>query len=117
MIEDAFEKKFGIPVLPNEAAEGEQAKLINKRGIYKDCYKASNAYTDFQLRPNFPIAMVVVCLVFCRPFVGPAYIKVTLLESFPSGFARDPTLCQVVFYMYTQVVVKYVWVIVNISRV
>lgn len=33
--------------------------IINRRGIYKDLYKSGKEYEDYQLRPNFPIAMTV----------------------------------------------------------
>jgi len=49
-ISDNFEKYFYI----SEACEN---NMINKRCIYKDTYLSTNKYTDFQLRPNFPIAM------------------------------------------------------------
>ena len=32
---------------------------MNHRGIYKDVYRGKKEYRDYQLRPNFPIAMVV----------------------------------------------------------
>ena len=35
-------------------------ELINKRGIYKDSFFAKPFYADFQLRPNFFVAMAVV---------------------------------------------------------
>uniref|UniRef100_A0A914BV47 Glycogen debranching enzyme n=1 Tax=Acrobeloides nanus TaxID=290746 RepID=A0A914BV47_9BILA len=35
-------------------------KLVNKRGILKDSYESSEGYTDFQLRPNFCIALNAV---------------------------------------------------------
>ena len=37
------------------------SRLVNRRGIYKDTYRSSKEYADYQLRPNFPIAMVTVC--------------------------------------------------------
>lgn len=31
--------------------------LVNRKGIYKDTYRSSKRYTDYQLRPNLCIAM------------------------------------------------------------
>ena len=59
-IQSAFEKKFWISKEPNLNIEGEETNIIHKRGIYKDCYKATNRFTDYQFRPNFPMAMAVV---------------------------------------------------------
>ena len=70
LIQASFEKYFWIPL---DAAKIEQCgqhslKLVNRRGIYKDSVGASQLWADYQLRPNFPIAMAVVgwrnC---CRP--------------------------------------------------
>lgn len=57
-IQANFEKYFWVNLQP---INGElRPDLINKRGIYKDSYGSSYEYTDFQLRCNFPIAMVAV---------------------------------------------------------
>ncbi|KAL9630498.1 MAG: hypothetical protein Q9164_006382 [Protoblastenia rupestris] len=59
-IKQNFERCYYIPT---DQAEDEQhdvnSSLINRRGIYKDLYKAGKEYEDYQLRPNFPIAMTV----------------------------------------------------------
>lgn len=60
-LQKAFEAGFwvsGDPEDPNE----KHPELVHKRGIYKDSYGASSPWCDYQLRPNFTIAMVVVGL-------------------------------------------------------
>lgn len=56
LIQKNFEKHFYISATP----EPGDSELINRRGIYKDSVNASQPWTDYQLRPNFPIAMAVV---------------------------------------------------------
>ena len=46
-----FEKQFYI-------SSDHSSHLVNRRHIYKDTVGASHPWCDYQLRPNFPIAMV-----------------------------------------------------------
>lgn len=58
-IQDNFEKLFYVSEDPSDFNE-KNPNLVHKRGIYKDSYGASSPWCDYQLRPNFTIAMVVV---------------------------------------------------------
>lgn len=53
LIGENFEREFFV-------ADDCTDKLANKHGIYKDTVGATQSWADFQLRPNFTIAMVAV---------------------------------------------------------
>ncbi|XP_061746464.1 glycogen debranching enzyme [Nerophis ophidion] len=62
-IQQSFEPCFwvsGEPMDPNE----KRPDLVHKKGIYKDSVGASSPWCDYQLRPNFSIAMVVAPELF-----------------------------------------------------
>lgn len=53
-----FERCYFIPVDPQDDAQYDvDAKIINRRGIYKDLYKSGKPFEDYQLRANFTVAM------------------------------------------------------------
>jgi glycogen debranching enzyme len=55
-----FERTFYVPRTPEEDGDYDvNSKIVNRRGIYKDLYRSGKEYEDYQLRPNFPVAMSV----------------------------------------------------------
>ncbi|XP_030259204.1 glycogen debranching enzyme isoform X1 [Sparus aurata] len=62
-LQQSFEAAFWVSGSPNDPNE-KHPDLVHKRGIYKDSYGASSPWCDYQLRPNFTIAMVVAPELF-----------------------------------------------------
>ncbi|EIE82182.1 glycogen debranching enzyme [Rhizopus delemar RA 99-880] len=65
LLQANFERVYYIPQDPAQDKDYDViSKIINRRGIYKDVYKATYAYTEYQLRPNFAVAMTVAPELF-----------------------------------------------------
>ncbi|XP_067846093.1 glycogen debranching enzyme [Heptranchias perlo] len=62
-IQQNFHEKFFVSEDPLDPHE-KFPNLVHKRNIYKDSYGASSPWCDYQLRPNFTIAMVVAPELF-----------------------------------------------------
>lgn len=67
-IDANFERHFWISPNPDHSNEP-HPELINKRAIYKDSLGASKPWADYQLRPNYVLAMAVVSS-FCSWFTN-----------------------------------------------
>ncbi|KAI0820793.1 glycoside hydrolase family 13 protein [Trametes gibbosa] len=67
LLQASFEKCYYVPADPHKDAEyNVKSSIINRRGIYKDVYGsgAGREWSDYQFRPNFPIAMTVAPELF-----------------------------------------------------
>ena len=60
LIKKNFEYCYYVPRTSSEDGSYDvDAKAVNRRGIYKDLHRSGKLYEDYQLRPNFTIAMTV----------------------------------------------------------
>ncbi|CAI5759247.1 unnamed protein product [Candida verbasci] len=67
LIQDNFEKHHYIPLDPKDDDKYIiQKDCVNRRGIYKDLTNTTKKYEEYQLRANFPIAMVVAPELFTK---------------------------------------------------
>nr|CAG8486254.1 3623_t:CDS:10 [Entrophospora candida] len=92
LIQNSFEKYFYVPLdLNDDSKYALNTKLVNRRGIYKDIYRSTKEYEDYQLRPNFPIAMVVAPELFEEEHAMQALIITREILAGPLGMRTlDP---------------------------
>lgn len=92
-IQQNFERCYYIPKDPKEDdAYDVNPSIINRRGIYKDLYKGGKEYEDYQLRPNFPIAMTVAPQLFTPAKALHALEMADTILRGPTGMATlDPS--------------------------
>lgn len=67
LLQDNFERCFYIPI--DESKDGEfviDKSIVHRRGIYKDLFRTGKPFQDYQLRGNFPIAIVVAPELFTK---------------------------------------------------
>lgn len=61
-ISENFEKYFYVSEIPTK--DELKSTYVNRRGIIKDSYGATQEWADYQFRPNFLFTMVVVSIPF-----------------------------------------------------
>lgn len=94
-VEANFESRFWIPAdkVTASGREGCDAGYLHRTGIYKDSVGATQRYADFQLRPNFPIAMTVAPQLFTPQNAWEALSNVEQILLGPLGMKTlDPKL-------------------------
>ncbi|EGV62299.1 bifunctional 4-alpha-glucanotransferase/amylo-alpha-1,6-glucosidase [Yamadazyma tenuis] len=65
LVQSNFERCFFVPTSADDDQKYDiDPSIVNRRGIYKDLYRSGKPYEDYQLRPNFAIAMTVAPELF-----------------------------------------------------
>ena len=92
LVKANFERCYFVPAAPgDDGAYDVNPAVVNRRGIYKDLYRSGKEYEDYQLRPNFAIAMSVAPDLFDPAHaVGALCVADAVLRG-PTGMATlDP---------------------------
>ncbi|GFP57849.1 glycogen debranching enzyme [Trichoderma asperellum] len=92
LIKVNFEKCYYVPRTPEEDAKYDvNPSVIGRRGVYKDLYKSGKEHEDYQLRPNFAIAMTVATDLFDPKHAWQALCLADSAIRGPTGMATlDP---------------------------
>lgn len=67
LLQKSFEKSYYVPADPTQDSKYDvNPAMVNRRGIYKDVYGTpkDREWSDYQLRCNFPLAMIVAPELF-----------------------------------------------------
>ncbi|ROV89393.1 hypothetical protein VSDG_08690 [Cytospora chrysosperma] len=92
LIKANFERCYYVPLSREDDAKYDvNSAIVNRRGIYKDLYKSGKEYEDYQLRPNFPIAMTAAPDLFVPEHAMHALVLTDGVLRGPTGMATlDP---------------------------
>ncbi|RDA88725.1 hypothetical protein CP532_4041 [Ophiocordyceps camponoti-leonardi (nom. inval.)] len=87
-----FERCYWVPVSASEdGAYQIRPEVVNRRGMYKDLYRSGKEYEDYQLRPNFTVAMAVAPALFDGEHAMRALCLADSVLHGPAGMATlDP---------------------------
>ncbi|KKF96931.1 Amylo-alpha-1 6-glucosidase [Ceratocystis platani] len=93
LVKTNFERCYFVPKdSVDDSKYDVNPSVINRRGIYKDLYRSGKEYEDYQLRPNFPIAMCVAPDLFEPAHALSALFVAESVLRGPTGMATlDPT--------------------------
>lgn len=92
LLKSKFEYSYYVPKDASDDGKYEvNSSIVNRRGIYKDLYRSGKEYEDYQLRPNFAIAMTVAPELFDPSHAMSALIVADKALRGPTGMATlDP---------------------------
>ncbi|KAI0177104.1 glycogen debranching enzyme [Pestalotiopsis sp. NC0098] len=93
LIKSSFEYSYYVPSDPaDDSKYAVNSPIVNRRGIYKDLFRSGKEYEDYQLRPNFAIAMTVAPDLFEPSHAWGALILADKALRGPTGMATlDPS--------------------------
>ncbi|GAP83394.2 putative glycogen debranching enzyme [Rosellinia necatrix] len=92
LLKSRFEYSYYVPKNPSDDNKyAVNSAIINRRGIYKDLFRSGKEYEDYQLRPNFAIAMTVAPDLFDAGHAIQALVLADKILRGPTGMATlDP---------------------------
>ncbi|KAI1828706.1 glycoside hydrolase family 133 protein [Xylaria intraflava] len=93
LLKSSFEYSYYVPKSPSDdSSYAVNPDIVNRRGIYKDLFRSGKEYEDYQLRPNFAIAMTVAPDLFEADHAMGALVLADQVLRGPTGMATlDPT--------------------------
>ncbi|KAK7970813.1 hypothetical protein PG988_009886 [Apiospora saccharicola] len=92
LLKSKFEYSYYVPKdASDDSNYAVNSSVVNRRGIYKDLYRSGKEYEDYQLRPNFAIAMTVAPELFNPDHAMSALIMADKALRGPTGMTTlDP---------------------------
>ncbi|KAI0459481.1 glycoside hydrolase family 133 protein [Xylaria acuta] len=92
LLKSSFEYSYYVPKSPSDDSKyAINSNIVNRRGIYKDLFRSGKEYEDYQLRPNFAIAMTVAPDLFDADHAINALVLADDVLRGPTGMATlDP---------------------------